>query len=54
MVRVALILVTLLARHAAFAAGDDGKAECEQVVWVENKAPQISLLYVLVADPANG
>lgn len=30
----------------------DAKLEFEQIVWVQNKAPQISLLYVLVPDVA--
>jgi hypothetical protein len=49
-----LISATLLAVLGAgtAAADEDGTLEFEQVVWVQHKAPQISLLYVLVPDSA--
>lgn len=31
---------------------EDGKLEFDQVVWVQNKAPQVSVIYVLVPDAA--
>jgi hypothetical protein len=49
------ILVVGLSVLMAFGAGAAAKeleSEFDQVVWVQNKPPQISLLYVLVSEAA--
>jgi hypothetical protein len=44
--------VLLLAALGRAAAAEEPDLEFEQVVWVQNKAPQISSLYVLVPEAA--
>ena len=48
-----LVSISLLAPLSAgpSAAKEEADLEFEQVVWVQNKDPQISLLYVLVPEP---
>jgi hypothetical protein len=50
---LAVVIVGLvLGRIGANEPGDGKKLEFDQVVWVRNKAPQVSVLYVLIPDLA--